>query len=940
MGLGGRLLNEGARRGKYTKDRIPFPRNLFFSNRKSAEADFLCGKDILMKRRMQLMVWTAVAGFIVFLILLSKVSGILQEWLWMREVGYAEIFWKLFSIRWALFGAAFGCVLLCFWISLRLVGRGVPRYDTAGQGRGIPGGLTSFRCLLLAIVPAFFFALVYYPEWDTYLRFRWGGAFGETDPIFHLDLGFYLFRLPFYQLIQNGISTLTFFLLLVTMGAYAYLGAVQFTEGGQRLAVRPGRPMVIHLSIIFLAFVLSLGWGFYLDRYELLTASRGVVYGMGYTDDHVTLYTLWIMLFASPALGAFVLAGLFTRRLKMMLEAVGAYFALYLVLINILPALVQKYQVEPSELELETPYLKSNIQLTRKAYHLDKIVVRSYPSLMDLKPEDISKNQETIDNIRLWDYRPILETYRQTQEFRLYYQFYDVDVGRYHTQSGYHQVMLSARELAPELPEKARTWVNERLQFTHGYGLVMNFVSKKGLEGLPEYIIENIPPMSLYNLQVDRPAIYYGEKMPGYRMVSTNVKEFDYPKGNENVYTSYSGKGGVPIDTFWRRLLFAWTQGDINILLTGYLGPESRIQFWRRVHERVTQIAPFLQLDKDPYLVLSEGKLYWVQDGYTVSEGFPYSEPYGKFFQKINYIRNSVKVIIDAYEGSVTFYVADPQDPVLGVYRQAFPGVFKELKDLPQDLRQHLRYPEDLFDIQADMYRTYHMVDPQVFYNQEDLWTPPQEKYAGTAVKMVPYYILMRLPDTQELQYLLMTPFTPQNRDNMIAWMAAKCDFPEYGQLIVYQLPKERLTFGPIQVEAMIDQNTVISEQLSLWDQRGSRVIRGNLIVIPIEKSFLYVEPVYLTAEGTNIPQLKRVIVSAGDKVVMEPTLEESLKAVFGIIPEAQALKAPPQPQAEDLSKARAVLKKAEEGMKQGNWEDFGKAMEELKNILGGSGNP
>ena len=893
-----------------------------------------------MKRKTQLMVWASVAGLVVFLIVLAKTTGILKEWLWMRELGYAGIFWRLLAIKWALFGVAFGCVLLCFWISLRVVGRGVPSPDGAEEGRGIPGGLTSSRCLLLAIVPAFLFALVYYPEWDTYLRFRWGGAFGQADPIFHLDLGFYLFRLPFYQLIQNGITTLTFFLLLVTMGAYAYFGAVHFTEGGQRLSVRPLRSMVIHLSIIFLPFILSLGWGFYLDRYELLTSSRGVVYGMGYTDDHVTLLTLWIMLFASPALGAFVVVGLFTRRLKMMLEAVGAYFALYLFLINILPALVQKYQVEPSELELETPYLTSNIQFTRKAYNLDKVVERSYPSLMDLKPEDISKNQETIDNIRLWDYRPILETYRQTQEFRLYYQFYDVDVGRYHTETGYHQVMLSARELAPELPEKARTWVNECLQFTHGYGLVMNFVSKKGPEGLPEYIIENIPPMSLYNLDVDRPGIYYGEKMPGYRIVSTNVKEFDYPKGNENVYTRYTGKGGIPVDTFWRRLLFAWTQGDINILLTGYLGPESRIQFWRRVHERVSQIAPFLQLDKDPYLVLSKGKLFWVQDAYTVSEGFPYSEPYGKFLQKLNYIRNSVKVVIDAYEGSVSFYVADPQDPVLGVYRQAFPGVFKRLKDLPEDLRQHLRYPEDLFDIQADIYRTYHMVDPQVFYNQEDLWTPPQEKYAGTSIKMVPYYILMRLPDTQELQYLLMTPFTPQNRDNMIAWMAAKCDFPEYGQLIVYQLPKERLTFGPIQVEAMIDQNTLISEQLSLWDQRGSRVIRGNLIVIPIEKSFLYVEPVYLTAEGTNIPQLKRVIATSGNKVVMEPTLEESLKAVFGPTPTAKAVEAPVGPRIEALSQAREILKKAEEAMKQGNWEDFGKAMEELKKTLARPGNP
>lgn len=888
-----------------------------------------------MRRSVKLIAWIAVAGFIAFLVLLAQVTGMLEKWLWMSQLGYAEIFWKLLSIKWALFGIAFACVLLCFWVSLHVVVQMVPNANLEMERRGIPGGLSGFRCLLIAIVPALIFAVSYYPQWDTYLRYRYGGVFGETDPIFHLDLGFYLFRLPFYQLIQNGITSLTFFLLLVTMGVYAYLGAIQVAGGGQRLSLRPSRSMVVHLAIIFLLFVFGLGWGFYLDRYELLNSSRGVVYGMGYTDDHVTRLTLWIMLFACPALGAFIVIGLLTRRFKMMLGAVGAYFALYIGLINILPSLVQKYQVEPSELQLETPYLKSNIQFTRKAFDLDKIVEKAYPSLVDLTLEDISKNQQTIDNIRLWDWRPILETYRQTQEIRLYYQFYEVDVDRYHTEDGYHQVMLSARELAPQLPEKARTWVNERLQFTHGYGLVMNFVSRKSPEGFPEYIIENIPPVSLFNLKVDQPAIFYGEKTPGYRIVASKVKEFDYPKGNENVYTAYSGHGGVPLDTFWNRLLFAWTQGDINILLTGYLGPESRIQFWRRVQERVSQIAPFLQLDRDPYLVLSKGRVYWVQDAYTVSDRYPYSEPYGGFFQKLNYIRNSVKVVIDANEGSVLFYSADPRDPVLALYSHAFPGVFKDLKELSEDLRQHLRYPEDLFEIQADMYRNYHMVDPQVFYNQEDLWAFPQEKYAGAAIRMVPYYVLMRLPDTKELQYLLMTPFTPQNRDNMIAWMAAKCDSPGYGQLILYQLPKERLTFGPIQVEAMIDQNTRISEQLSLWDQKGSRVIRGNLIVIPIENSFLYVEPVYLTAEGTNIPQLKRVIVTSGSKVVMEPTLDESLKAVFGTVPEAEAMKLSVQPHLEELSQAREVLKKAEGAIKAGKWEDFGKAMDELQGILG-----
>jgi hypothetical protein len=604
------------------------------------------------------------------------------------------------------------------------------------------------------------------------------------------------------------------------------------------------------------------------------------------------------------------------------------------VVIILLPSLVQKFEVEPSELKLETPYLKHNIDFTRKAFQLDKIEVKTYPGLSDLTPGQVSDHRETIQNIRLWDWRPLLQTYRQTQEMRLYYQFYEVDVDRYHMEDGYHQVELSARELAPDLPEQARTWVNERLQFTHGYGLVMNFVSKIAEGGFPQYIIENIPPVSKHGLNVERPAIYFGEKTPGYRIVATKMKEFDYPKGSENIYTSYQGKGGIPLDSFWKRVLFAWNFSDVNILLTSYLGPESRIQIWRRVQERVGRIAPFLLLDRDPYLVLSEGKLYWIQDAYTTSDHFPYSKPYsGSLGIGLNYIRNSVKVIVDIYEGSVRFYVMDPNDPVLGVYRKAFPGVFRELGELSQDLKRHLRYPEDLFTIQADMYRTYHMTDPQVFYNREDLWGFSQEKYAGNTIRMIPYYILMRLPGQKELMYLLMTPFTPQNRDNMIAWMAAKCDFPEYGKILLYQLPKERLILGPMQIEAMIDQNTLISEQLSLWDQKGSRVIRGNLIIIPIDSSFLYVEPMYLTAEGTNIPQLKRVIIVSGNKVVMEPTLDQALQAVFGTAqPAVKRGFAPAQVQ--ELIQAREDLERAEKAIQQGRWEDFGKAMEELKGLL------
>ncbi|MEJ2701195.1 MAG: UPF0182 family protein [Sedimentisphaerales bacterium] len=819
----------------------------------------------MTRRRLVQALWLSVGAVIVLIVFLTLISGFLQKWLWMREVGYKAIFWRIWFIKWSLLIVSFACVFAYLAVNFRLV-KGMPPsamwtgVRRAGEVRElnrppISPALWTLSYLVVSGFIALMFALFFYPEWDTYLRFHYGGSTGIADPIFHADVGFYLFRLPFYKLVQDSLVVLAFLTVVLISGAYVWAGAFRPDET-RRLYVE--RRTVAHLSVLVAIFFFAWAWGYYLDRYDLMYSTEGVVYGVGYTAYHVTRICLWIMLLASIGLAVVTLLNIFLRKFIALVAAVTCYFLLYFVLLMILPGVVQKFRVVPSELELETPFLTHNIEFTRKAFALDRIEEKHYPALTDLTLDDISRDRETIDNIRLWDWRPLLQTYRQTQEIRLYYEFYNVDVGRYHLSDGYHQVMLSARELAEELPPKAQTWVNERLQFTHGYGLVMNFVSKQTGGGFPEYI---------------------------------------------------------------------------NILLTSYLTPDSRIQLWRQVRERVSTIAPFLQLDGDPYLMLSEGKLYWIQDAYTTSDQYPYSEPYAGAWKQLNYIRNSVKAIVDIYEGSVSFYVMDPNDPVLKVYRRAWPGVFKDLNTLSPDLKKHLRYPENLFNIQADMYRTYHMTDVQVFYNQEDLWTFSNEKYAGTPVRLQPYYILMRLPGTKVLEYLLMTPFTPQKRDNMIAWMAAKCDFPEYGHILVYQLPKEKLILGPMQIEAMIDQNPLISEQLSLWDQRGSRVIRGNLVVIPIDNSFLYVEPVYLTAEGTNIPQLKRIIVISGDKVAMEPTLNQAIAAVFGkAAPKQPTVSVPAEENS--LTLAREQLLKAQKALEQGQWAEFGKAMEELKKML------
>ena len=884
-----------------------------------------------------------IAAAVLLVALLALISGLIQKGLWMRQLGYSGVFWTLLSLRWELFCVAFVVALLYLWINLRLAARNTATFRAghltsesavaATLGIQISPTVLKLATAAVAGVAALVLALIFYAQWDTYLRFRYGGSFGLSDPLFGVDVAFYLFRLPFYELLQGSLTALTLITLLAVLAFYAYFGLLRSSRAGQMDSRRA--KAVPHLSILSFVLVASFGWGFYLDHYELLYSTQGVVYGAGYTADHVTRIAFWIMTAAAAALCALLVLNIFRSRFRAIAIGCGLYVALYFIAVLLAPALFQRFMVQPNELARETPYLKNNIELTRKAYSLDTIQETSYPALAELTPEVIARNQDTIQNIRLWDWRPLLQMYQQAQEIRLYYQFYQADVDRYHLPDGYHQVMLSARELSAELPAAAQTWVNQKLQFTHGYGVVMSFVSKTIGGGFPQYVVENIPPESTYGLNIKQPSIYYGELMPGYRIVATGVKELDYPKGNQNVYTSYQGTGGIPLDGLWKRLLFAWTQADVNILFTSYLQPGSRIQIWRRVQERVKQIAPFLRLDQDPYAVVSEGKQYWIQDAYTVSDHFPYSNPHAADFEQgLNYIRNSVKVVVDMYDGTVRFYIMDPNDPVLAVYRRAFPGVFKDLNLLSADLKAHLRYPEDLFSIQADQYRTFHMTVPQVFYNREDLWVLPEENYAGKVAPMKPYYILMKLPASDQLEYLLMTPFTPQKRNNMISWMAARSDFPDYGKMLFYQLPKEKLIYGPMQIEAMIDQNTTIAQQLTLWDQKGSRVIRGNLIAVPIENSFMYVVPVYLTAEGTDFPQLKRVIVISGDKVAMEPTLDEAIQSVFGTQPPQNPVQVPRgQP---DLGQARAQFDEAQKAMQQGNWGNFGKAMDALKRLLTG----
>ncbi|HSC72050.1 MAG TPA: UPF0182 family protein, partial [Candidatus Methylomirabilis sp.] len=539
-------------------------------------------------------------------------------------------------------------------------------------------------------------------------------------------------------------------------------------------------------------------------------------------------------------------------------------------------------------------YIDFNIRYTRLAYGLDNIEEREFPAEEALTLQDLHNNDATIKNIRLWDTRPLLATYSQLQEIRTYYKFTDTDIDRYTINGEYRQVTLSARELSSrDLP--SRIWINERLTYTHGYGAVVSPVNRVTREGLPEFWIKDIPPAASSDLRISRPELYFSELANDYVFAKTRAKEFDYPAGDQNVYTTYAGQGGIPVGSFWRKVLFAAHLGDVKLLLSNDVTADSRVLIYRNIRERVQRIAPFFRYDDDPYVVISAaGRLVWLLDGYTVSEWFPYAAPTRGLG---NYVRNAVKATVDAYDGTVRFYIADPTDPLIRTIARIFPGLLQPLDAMPADLRTHLRYPEGLFRVQAAMYAVYHMRDTQVFYNKEDLWSLPIRPVGGQDRPMEPYYLILRLPGEPKEEFVLLIPFTPSKKDNLAAWLAARSDPPHYGKLVVYTVPKQKLVYGPRQLEARIDQDSFISQQLSLWSQRGSQVIRGNLLVIPIERSLMYVEPLYIAAEKGQLPELKRVIVGFGDRIAMEETLEGAMARVFGgQTPPAAAEAAPARP--------------------------------------------
>ncbi len=901
-----------------------------------------------MKLKKETLVVVAIAAVVVALLgIFIRYYG---DWLWFENLGFAKVFttilWAkaLAFVAFALLFGVFAAVNIFIarrqGLSSRRMRLVVPQRPVTPLELIFHEAHATLVWTLVLLFLSGIMGLSASDSWMTFLQYLYHSPFGVADPIFSKDAGFYVFTLPLYSFLQKWCLA-ALFLVFIAVGLSYYLDQAWAIQENT-LSIHP--KVKSHLGVLAGLGLLDLAWSYRLQCYGLLNSSSGVVYGANYADVHAQLPAYWALLILSVVIALVLFLMPVLKKWKWAVYAIGLYFVALIGFSWIYPVIIQQYIVKPNELAKETPYIENNIKFTRLGYGLNKIQEQPFSLKDTLTYGDIEKNHATIHNIRLWDRRPLIQTYKQLQEIRLYYDFKSVDVDRYHFKDKYTEVALAARELAPwQLPAPARTWVNAHLVYTHGYGVVMSPVNEETGDGMPKFIIKDIPPQSTNSIQVTRPETYYGEETKEFTIVHTKTHEFDYPKGNQNVYTSYEGKGGVQISSLFRRLVYAIDLSDFNILLSGYITDHSRIMFHRIITDRDRTIAPFLAYDSDPYLVVGgDGHLYWIHDAYTTTSMFPYSEPVfqGLGRYPLNYIRNSVKVVIDAYNGDVSYYVIDPSDPIVQTYRKIFPTLFKPIDKMPSFLRQHLRYPMDLFIIQAQMYATYHMTDPQVFYNREDLWSIPHAVFSGAAQSILPYYIIMRLPGATSEEFILMLPLTPSKKDNMVAWMCARCDGSDYGQLLVYTLSKDKLIYGPMQIEARINQQPNISSELTLWGQQGSSVIRGNLLVIPIEHSFIYVEPVYLQATQSQMPQLKRVIAVQDGKLMMKRNLDAALRAVFGAegVPLAQQQKAlsgkPAGPLPAGAQEALDHYNQAMAYLKQANWAKYGEELRQLKQIL------
>lgn len=922
-----------------------------------------------------------IVGIVILgLFLFPSILLLVTDWYWFKNITYESIFTTILSTK-IILGLAVGiAAFIILGVNLYFVHR-FARSSQLGHSANRFGIIGSFIVALLA-------GLAASSQWETVLQYLNAVSFNEFDPIFNKDIGFYIFKLPFIELVLSFVLLLIIILFIGLIMSYGVRGSLPLRQFKASLIDKPARD---HLFALISLFFILLFLRIYFVRIPSLVYSiTGPLIGASYTDIHAVLPGLKILSIVALGTAIFAILNIITNKTQSIIFAIIFYILVSVIGVWAYPTLLQKLVVLPNELVKETSYLQYHIDATQKAFGLDSVVERDLTGETTLDMEDINNNQLTIKNIRLWDREPLLDTFSQIQEIRTYYDFVSVDNDRYVLNGDYRQVLLSPRELnSNSLPQ--RNFINERLTFTHGFGLTLGPVNEVTPEGLPLLFVKDLPPnSSIEALNINRPEIYYGELSNEYVVVNTHAKEFDYPSGDENVFTNYAGDGGVEIGSIFKRSLFALRFRTLKILLSNDISNESRIMYYRDIKSRVGRTLPFLRLDDDPYLVIDEdGRLKWIYDAYTTSNRYPYaqmvterayntsSERYNPYVvSQINYIRNSVKVVIDAYDGSMTFYIADKNDPIIQVYNKIFKGLFMPLDEMDKDIRAHIRYPEDLFKYQTKLYTIYHMDDPQIFYNKEDQWEIPTKGATGRLDPMM-RHMIMKLPSTSAIQsdsllssrtpslssralhpanwvkdeasqgtkeeFILMIPFTPHGKDNLSAWMVARNDGEYYGEIVVYRFPKQKLVFGPTQIINRINQDTEISSQLTLWDQRGSQVVRGNLFVIPIETSLLYIQPIYLRAEGGRIPELKRVIVAYENRIAMEETLDQALEQIFtGKLEIKTDLRVQPlsdletrSPKEEDLIRqAQEHYENALDAQKRGDWSTYGEEIEKLGNIL------
>ncbi|GAA0456024.1 UPF0182 family protein [Alkalibacillus silvisoli] len=800
----------------------------------------------------------------------------ITEYIWMGSVGFEQVYTTILFSRFSLGAIGFVLYFVITFITLFWIHRSYVLFLNHSMIPNILLNKKSAYSIIIGIAIVFGIigtSMVQGIGWEPTLKALNYESFNQTDPYFNLDISFYIYVLPFLELIINLLLGLTIFMTIIVALAYSVFNMYRESRSAQ-----------LHLGISISLIGLFIAGNHLLEPYGTLLTNQvnifqtSVVHGLSYTDDVVNIPKAYVLAGVAIIGVIILIVALIKGNLIWMAIPIALYITVALAG-QLVSAAVQNYVVSPNEYHREEPYLQHNLDYTLDAYDLNDITTEQHPGNQSLDEDMIERNQLTIDNVRINDSRPILDVYNQLQTFRNYYQFNDVDIDRYYIDGEYQQVFIGARELnTSDLPDQARTWVNENLRYTHGYGVTMSHVNEITEQGQPEYILQDLPPEG--DIDVTRPQIYFGEEHSQNVIVNTEVDEFDYPTGDENMSYRYSAEAGVSLSGI-NRLLFAIDEGSFRMLVSDQLNDESQLLATRNIMDRVERIAPFLTYDQDPYIFVREdGSLAWLIDAYLIADNHPYSESYDG---ENNYIRNSVKVMVDAYTGEVDFFVVEDDEPLLQTYQNIFPDLFTT--DIPEDVQAHFRYPVDLFTIQADMYGTYHMSNLEVFYNREDAWEFATERYYDHDITMEPYYITMQLPEQDFEEFILMTPYTPRNRQNMIAWMGARNDGENYGELMVYEFPKQRNVYGPQQIENRINQDSRISQELNLWSQGGSSVIRGNLLTIPIEDTMMYVEPIYIeSANATSLPEVKQVIVAYGDYIVMEATFEESLERILDLV--------------------------------------------------------